>query len=96
MGVARIINGTTDPMYVVTNANTSAEHSRTSGSADTDPDNGSAKCVYIWTRLEDSKIRVDHAHEQRRCLDPGVKEKSPSTLLIKAPAKSLRKTHQLR
>eukprot|EP00974_Lingulodinium_polyedra_P091894 8907157-Lingulodinium_polyedra.AAC.1 len=39
---------------------------------------------------------MDHTHEQRRCLDPGVKEKSPSTLSIKTPAKSLRKTRQLR
>eukprot|EP00974_Lingulodinium_polyedra_P125050 11193029-Lingulodinium_polyedra.AAC.1 len=39
---------------------------------------------------------MDCTHAQGRCMDPGVKEKSPSTLLIKAPAKSLRKTHQLR
>eukprot|EP00974_Lingulodinium_polyedra_P080760 7824952-Lingulodinium_polyedra.AAC.1 len=39
---------------------------------------------------------MDHTHEQGRCLDPGVKDKSPSALLIKAPAKSLRKTRQQR
>eukprot|EP00974_Lingulodinium_polyedra_P038170 3658620-Lingulodinium_polyedra.AAC.1 len=75
MGVACIIDGAADPVYVVTNANTSVGHSRTSGSTDTDPDSGSAKSVYISTRLEDSKIRMDHTHEQGRCLDPGVKEK---------------------
>eukprot|EP00974_Lingulodinium_polyedra_P112047 10839890-Lingulodinium_polyedra.AAC.1 len=39
---------------------------------------------------------MNHTHVQGRCRDPGVKEKSPSTLLIKPPAKSIRKTHQQR
>eukprot|EP00974_Lingulodinium_polyedra_P047436 4553741-Lingulodinium_polyedra.AAC.1 len=51
MGVTCIINGITDPMCIVTNANTSADHSRTtSGSTYKDPGSGSANYAHISTR----------------------------------------------
>eukprot|EP00974_Lingulodinium_polyedra_P030208 2907478-Lingulodinium_polyedra.AAC.1 len=65
MGVTRIINGTTDPMYIVTNANTSADHSKTKWKYRQRPGQWQCKYAYLSTRLEDSKIRMDHTHEQR-------------------------------
>eukprot|EP00974_Lingulodinium_polyedra_P040855 3926988-Lingulodinium_polyedra.AAC.1 len=78
MGVARICDGVTDPMYIATNANTNNDYSKR-GSQDRGPDSGSAKHAHISTRPVNSKIQMDRTQEHGRGMVPGVTKKCPST-----------------